>query len=114
MIRSGPLTSLCADKAGHTLTHTQTAIPKHQRLITHLCVIFPWLCLRLQRHTPSFIFLCGAQTGQIHPKVFTGDQTHALSFAQKQDSYQLKKAESYRSLKPVADMDGRYGPKIIS
>lgn len=51
MIRSGPLTSLCADKAGHTLTHTQTAIPKHQRLITHLCVIFLWLCFRLQHQT---------------------------------------------------------------
>ncbi len=56
MIRSGPLTSLRADKAGHTLTHTHTAIPKHQSLITHLCVIFLWLCLMLQHHTPLFLF----------------------------------------------------------
>lgn len=40
VIRSGPLTSRCADKVGHTLTHTQTAIPQHQSLITHLCLIF--------------------------------------------------------------------------
>lgn len=44
VIRSGPLTSLCADKAGHTLTHTHSpAMPRHQRLITHLCVITLWL-----------------------------------------------------------------------
>lgn len=47
-----PLTSLCADKAGHTLTHTlrntQTAIPEHQSLITHVSVIFLRLCLLLQ------------------------------------------------------------------
>lgn len=71
VIRSGPLTSLCADKAGHTLKHTQTAIPKHQRLITHLRVIFLWFCLWLQHHTYSFFYFifftraqqCEALTG---------------------------------------------------
>lgn len=59
MIRSVPLTSLSADKAGHTLTHTHTAIPKHQRLITHLYVIFLWLCLWPWHHTHSVMALWG-------------------------------------------------------
>ena len=68
VIRSGPLTSLCADKAGHTLTNTHTlpAMPRHQRLITHLCVITLWLCLQQQHHTAfgTFFFCLTTGAGQ--------------------------------------------------
>ena len=49
-----PLTSLCGDKAGHTLRNTQTAIPEHQSLITHVSVIFLRLCI-LRIHLGSSI-----------------------------------------------------------
>lgn len=89
VIRSGPLTSLCADKAGHTLTHTHSpAMPRHQRLITHLCVITLWLlspATTPYSYWDFFFFLFyrskaagGASTGRIYLKVFTGDQTRAL------------------------------------
>lgn len=103
MIRSGTLTFLCADKAGHTLTHTQTALPKHQRLITHLCVIFLWLCLQ-----PLYFFRAVWGFNRANPtqRVFSRSNVCFIltkCLAQNQDFYQLKKAESYLLLISTAE-----------
>lgn len=120
VIRSGPLPSLCADKAGHTQTRThvrvQTAIPEHERPITHLSVIFPWLCLPRQHYTNALIFfflqwsgtVWGFNRAKLSLNVYKRWNARFIlmkSSLQKQDFYHMKAAESYWSLMSAHKQD---------